>query len=180
MLSVCGGQSSMIMSESSKPALPHAEYARFESLREYDEMLGALIPTTQRIIRIFDRSLNVGYNSTGRCEQLREFLRGDPLNRLYVVLHDARSIERSCPRFAAVLQRFNHSAKVRQTPREARHLYDAFVIFDASHYLHRFHHDHMRFARGLNELDGTQQLLDRYTELWDASRPYSVASIAGL
>ena len=60
---------------------------------------------------------------------------------------------------------------MRQTPRWARHLYDPFVIFDASHYLHRFHYEHMRYARGLNELEGTQQLLDRFSELWEVSKP---------
>ena len=70
-----------------------------------------------------------------------------------------------------MLQHFSHVAKVRQTPRWARHVYDPFVIFDASHYLHRFHYERMRYARGLNELTGAQQLLDRYGELWDASKP---------
>jgi hypothetical protein len=151
-----------IMSSDPRPALPHAEYERFESARQYESMFDALIPTTQRVIRVFDKSLSASYNASARCELLRAFLRADPLNRLFVVLHETNTIDRLCPRFVAVLQRFSHSAKVRQTPRAARHLYDAFVIFDASHYLHRFHHEHMRYARGLNEIEGTQQLLERY------------------
>jgi hypothetical protein len=168
------------MSSTPHPALPHAQYARFESIREYEAMLDALVPTTQRNIRIFDKSLSGSYNTPVRCELLKQFLRSNPLNRLFVVLHEADTIERACPRFVGLLQAFSHAAKVRQTPRTARHLYDSFVIFDASHYLHRFHHDHMRYARGLNEIEGTQQLLDRYSELWEASAPYSPASVAGL
>jgi hypothetical protein len=168
------------MSSAQKPALPHAEYERFESSRDFESMLDELIPTSQRIIRIFDRTMPVSYNSALRCELLQTFLRSDPLNRLYIVLHEPESLERACPRFVRVLQRFGHSAKIRQTPADARHLYDTFVVFDASHYLHRFHHAHMRFARGRNEIDGVQQLLDRFGELWEASRPYTPASIAGL
>ncbi|MDB5921463.1 MAG: hypothetical protein JWN13_399 [Betaproteobacteria bacterium] len=168
------------MSPDPHPALPHTQYERFESGRQYEAMLDALIPTTQRVIRIFDKSLSTSYNAPARCELLREFLRADPLNRLFIVLHETNTIERLCPRFVGVLQRFGHSAKIRQTPRAGRHLYDAFVVFDASHYLHRFHYEHMRYARGLNEIDGTQQLLERYSELWDASTPYSPASVAGL
>jgi hypothetical protein len=54
------------------------------------------------------------------------------------------------------------------------------VIFDASHYLHRFHYQHMRFARGRNEVVGAQQLLDRYEELWEASKAASTTSVLGL
>ena len=61
-----------------------------------------------------------------------------------------------------------------------RHVYDPFVIFDASHYLHRFHHERMRFARGLNEFAGAQQLLDRYTELWEVSTPSAATTVLGL
>lgn len=168
------------MRSAQQPALPHAEYRRFESLREYEAMFDELIPQTQRVIRIFDKSLSASYNSPARCELLRQFLRADPLNRLYIVVHGAEDRERMCPRFVTLLQHFSHAAKVRQTPRAARHIYDPFVIFDASHYLHRFHHDHMRCARGLNELDGAQQLLERFGELWEASTPAVGASVLGL
>ncbi len=168
------------MSSTPPPALPHAEYQRFESMRQYEAMFDALIPQTQRVIRIFDRSLPAVYDASARCELLRLFLRADPLNRLFVVVHEARGLERDCPRFATLLQRYGHAASIRQTPRSAKHLYDPFVIFDASHYLHRFHYNHMRYARGLNELDGAQQLLDRYAELWDFSTPAAATGVVGL
>jgi hypothetical protein len=162
------------------PPLPHAQYERFESMRQYDEMLDELVPKTQRVIRIFDKALGPSYNMPARCGLLTTFLRADPLNRLFVVVHETQNLERGLPRLALLLQRFAHVAKVRQTPKWARHIYDPFVIFDASHFLHRFHHDHMRFARGLNDVDGAQTLLDRYAELWEASKPSPVASVTGL
>jgi hypothetical protein len=168
------------MNDKPQPALPHADYQRFESMRQYETMLDEMIPQTQRIIRIFDRSLSPAYNTPARCELLRQFLRADPLNRLFIVVHQPDSLERVCPRFVTLLQRHAHTAKVRQTPRSAKHLYDPFVIFDASHYLHRFHYDHMRYARGLNELEGTQQLLDRYNELWEVSTPAAASGVVGL
>jgi hypothetical protein len=162
------------------PALPHAQYERFESVRELEDMFDELIPHTQQVIRIFDRSLSARYNTPGRCERLRDFLRADPLNRLFIVVHDVESMPRLVPRFMTLLQRFSHVAKVRQTPRGVRHVYDPFVMFDASHYLHRFHHERMRFARGLNELAGAQQLLDRYSELWEVSTPAAATTVLGL
>ena len=168
------------MSSAPPSPLPHAVYERFESTREFDAMFEELIPLTQRVIRIFDKSVSERYNSPARCNLLGDFLRADPLNRLYLVLHEPESLARNCPRFATLLQRFGHIAKVRQTPRWARHIYDPFVIFDASHYLHRFHHQHMRFARGRNEVVGAQQLLDRYEELWEASKAAATTSVLGL
>jgi hypothetical protein len=168
------------MPSTSKPGLPHANYERFDSMRQYETMFDELIPRTQRVIRIFDRTLGASYNAPARCDLLRDFIRADPLNRLFVAVHDADTLPRVCPRFMALLQRYGHVAKVRQTPRSARHLYDPFVIFDASNYLHRFHHDHMRYARGVDDVDGTQQLLDRFEELWEASKPASAGGVVGL
>ena len=163
-----------------QPALPHARYERFESVRELEDMFDELIPRTQRVIRIFDKSLSARYNTLGRCGRLRDFLRADPLNRLLIVVHDLESMPRLVPRFVTLLQHFSHVAKIRQTPRGVRHIYDPFAIFDASHYLHRFHHERMQFARGLNEIAGAQQLLDRYSELWDVSTPAAATSVLGL
>lgn len=168
------------MSSAPQPPLPHAVYERFESTREFDAQFEALVPVTQRVIRIFDKSLSERYNAPARCNLLHDFIRADPLNRLYVVIHEPDSLARNCPRFVTLLHHFSHVAKVRQTPRWARHLYDPFIIFDASHYLHRFHYQHMRFARGQNEVVGAQQLLDRHEELWEASTAAAATSVLGL
>ena len=168
------------MSSAPQSPLPHATYERFESTREFDAQFEALVPITQRVIRIFDKSLSERYNAPARCDLLRDFIRADPLNRLYIVVHEPDSLARNCPRLVTLLHHFSHVAKVRQTPRWARHIYDPFIIFDASHYLHRFHYQHMRFARGQNEVVGAQQLLDRYEELWEASKAAAATSVLGL
>ena len=168
------------MSAIQPSGLPHAEYERFDSMRRFEAMFDELIGETQRVIRVFDRTLGASYNANARCDLVREFLRADPLNRLYVVVHQADGLERVCPRFMTLLQRYGHVAKIRRTPRAARHLYDPFVIFDGSHYLHRFHYDHMRYARGMNDVDGTRELVDRYTELWEVSKPVSTGGPVGL
>jgi hypothetical protein len=69
---------------------------------------------------------------------------------------------------------------IRQTLRVARHIYDPFVIFDASHYVHRFHYAHLRAAQGANDILGAQQLLDRFAEIWDASAAAVPATVSGL
>lgn len=165
---------------SAGPALPHAQYERFDGGAAYDRMFDELAAYTQRFIRVFDSALSPAYNTPARCDLLRAFLRGNPTSRLLIVLHDTSGVQRTCPRFVNLLQQWGHAVQVRQTPRSARRVYDAFSVFDASHYLHRFHADQMRFSRGTNELVGTQHLLERFEELWEVSTPAAATRVLGL
>ena len=163
--------------EMPEPALPLKEYRRFESFREYETLFDTLLTQTQTFIRVFDKSLPRAWNTSERNEVLRQFLRRDPANRLMIVVHDADNIDRELPRFADMLRDFSHAAKVRLTPKMAKHIYDPFIVFDASHYLHRFHHAHMRAAQGTHDVDGAIELLDRHAELWEVSSPISSSGV---
>ncbi len=160
--------------------LPNAEYRRFEGMREYEALIDQLIPQTQRTIRIFDRSLSRSYNSQQRFEALRRFLLASRANRLMIVLHETATVERDCPRMIDLLRQFATAVKINETLKLARQVYDPFVIFDATHYVHRFHYDHLRAAQGTNDVLGAQQLLDRYVEIWEASAPAVSANTTGL
>lgn len=160
--------------------LPNAEYRRFESMREYEAIINELIPRTQRIIRVFDRQLSQAWNAPGRCEALRQFLLASRPNRLLIVVHDAEPIERDCPRLVDLVRQFSGAVRIHETLKLAKEVYDPFVVFDANHYVHRFHYRFLRAAQGTNDLIGTQQLLDRYAEIWDASALAVRAQTSGL
>lgn len=160
--------------------LPHASYRRFDGMREYESVVDRLIPQTLRTIRIFDRSLGRSYNSPERFELLRQFLLASRVNRLMIALHDTGKLERECPRMLQLLHLFSHAVTIRETLRPAKLVYDPFVIFDGSHYVHRFHYDHLRAAEGTNDIIGTQQLIDRFNEIWEACGPPVSANVSGL
>jgi hypothetical protein len=160
--------------------LPHAQYRRFEGMREFEALLDDMIGQTQSVIRVFDKALSREYNSPRRHEALRQFLLASRSNRLMIVLHETDPIERQCPRVLDLARHFSSAVKIHQTLRPARHVYDPFVIFDATHYLHRFHYDHLRAAQGMNDVIGAQQLLDRFAEIWEASAPAIFADKTGL
>lgn len=174
------------MSDDKKPAvevtgnLPNAEYRRFEGLREYEEVIDALIPQTQRFIRVFDRSLSRNWTSPQRHEAVRQFLLASRLNRLLIVVHDAEPVERECPRMMDLVRQFSAAVRIHETLTPAKHVYDPFVVFDASHYVHRFHYKYLRAAQGTNDVIGAQQLLDRFAEIWDASTHAVTAGTSGL
>ena len=160
--------------------LPNAQYRRFEGVREYEELIDALIPQTQRAIRVFDKSLSRSWNSALRCEALRQMLLANRVNRLYIVVHDAEPIERECPRVVDLVRQFSAAVRIHETLAPAKHVYDPFIVFDSSHYLHRFHYRYLRAAHGANDLIGAQQLLDRYAEIWEASAHAVSAGTSGL
>jgi hypothetical protein len=160
--------------------LPNAEYRRFEGMREYEAVIDALIPQTQRIIRVFDQGLSRAWNSPERYEALRQFLLANRKNRLLIVVHDAEPIVRECPRTVELVRQFGTAVRIHETLVAAKQVYDPFVVFDAIHYVHRFHHRFLRAAQGTNDLLGAQQLIDRHAELWDASALAVSAGTSGL
>lgn len=162
------------------PTLPLTRYRRFESFKEYETLFDTLLSQTESIVRVFDNALPIAWNSAQRTTLLRQFLLRNPANRLYVILHDVSTIEHKLPRLVELNRNFTNAFKIRNTPQMARHLYDPFAIFDASHYLHRFHYAHMRAAIGIHDVDETQTLLDRYLELWEASKSITVGAPGGL
>lgn len=163
---------------------PNADYRRFESFREYDEIIDRTIPLTQSIIRVFDNTFDKtadrAWNSTARIELLRQFLLANRANRLLILLHDTRSLATECPRLITLAQHFTHACTIRETLRGAKHAADPFVIFDGSHYVHRFHHDHMRAAQGTHDAAGARQLIERFSEIQDCSGPPLAANVTGL
>lgn len=168
------------MPESTPEGNPLTRYRRFESFREYESLIDAITPRTESVIRVFERALPRSWNEGSRIELLRQFLLKNRTNKLLVVVHNTDNLQRELPRLIALTVHFGHAIKIRQTPAMAHHIYDPFVIFDASHYLHRFHHAHMRAAEGTHDVDGALQLLDRHAELWEVSTSVALASASGL
>jgi hypothetical protein len=160
--------------------LPNAEYRRFEGMREYEALIDNLIPQTQRTIRLFDRTLPRAWNASPRVEALRQFLLANRMNRLFIVVHDAEPVERECPRMVDLVRQFSAAVRIHATLTPAKHVYDPFVVFDSTHYVHRFHYRYLRAAHGANDLIGAQQLLDRYAEIWEASAHAVSAGTSGL
>ena len=160
--------------------LPNAEYRRFEGMREYEALIDGQIPQTQRFIRVFEHTLSPSWNSAARYEQLRQFLLADRGNRLLVIVHDADPIERERPRMVDLVRQFGTAVRIHQTLSLARHIYDPFVVFDANHYVHRFHYRFLRAAQGSNDLVGANELLDRFGEIWDSSALAVSAGTSGL
>lgn len=160
--------------------LPNTMYRRFEGMREYEALIEEMIPQTQQVIRIFDRRLSRDWNRSERIELLRQLLRKARENRLYIILHDCSKLAMEQPRLLELARQFGPACVIRETQKQAKKAYDPFVLFDGSHYLHRFHYDHLRAAQGLHDVVGNCQLLERFEQIAEYSGPPIPLGAAGL
>lgn len=149
-------------------------------VKEYQAALDRLLSRPQRQLRIFDVALARRFDTAARYELLRGFLLRSRANRIQVVLHDTSNLQRDCPRLMNLLRQFSHAIAVHETEAHAKKVYDPFAIADDRDHLHRFHHEDTRALLALDDPLGTQLLLDRFAELWEASAPAASATTLGL
>ena len=156
------------------------EHRSLEGSQEYDEAIDILLARPQRTLRIFDRQLGAGYNSVRRYELLRAFLLRSRANRLYIVVHDAATLARDCPRMMNLLRQFSSAITIHETEAQAKRACDPIALADERDYLHRFHYDHARALLALDDPQGAHELLQRFQEIWEASAPAVSATTLGL
>jgi hypothetical protein len=147
---------------------------------EYDAALDTVLTKARRSIRIFEHTLGRGYNSPQRFEMLRRFLLVNPRNRLQIVVHEPRAIDRNCPRILILLRLHSHSISIHETHSNAKSVYDPFTVVDDHSFVHRFHFDEMRGLLALDDPIGTHALAERFDEIWEASSATVSATTIGL
>ncbi len=149
--------------------------------QEYIAALDQLISQGHKTLRIFDYNLEGGgYESLSRAENLKRFLAASPSNRLFLVVHDAAFLSRSCPRLLELLKHYGHGFAVHETTDEAKGIYDPFAVADESHYVHRFHYRQDRAELALEDDVGAHGLIKRFEELWQASSPAAPVTTLGI
>jgi hypothetical protein len=147
---------------------------------EYEAALDTLFEQPGRVLRIFDRTLDSGYNSARRHDLLHRFLRASRAARIQIVVHDASNLARECPRMINLIREFSHAISFNETQPEAKRVYDPFAVVDERHYVHRFHYDGPRGLLALEEPHGARGFVQRFQEIWDASAPAVSGTTLGL
>ena len=147
---------------------------------EYEAAVDRVLAAATRNIRIFDHALGSAYNSPQRTERLRTFFLASRRNTLHIVLHDTRTMDRNCPRMMQMLRTYGHAISIHETHPTAKAVYDPFVIGDERCFVHRFHFDEMRGLAGFDDPLGTQEFIDRFMQIWEASSPAVSATTLGL
>jgi hypothetical protein len=156
------------------------EHRKIDGNAEYEAALDSLFARPGRLLRIFDRRLDIGYNTVSRNKLLRQFLLANSNNRIQIVLHDASGLHRDCPRLVNLLRQFSHAISINETEPEAKSVYDPFCVMDERDYVHRFHHDSARGVLALDDVATARVLAQRFEQIWEVSSPAPSATTLGL
>jgi hypothetical protein len=151
----------------------------FSSHAEFDAHLLAVIGHAHRTLQLFDPDFAVFKLGQSDVEAaLRAFLvRGGTLQ---LAMHNAELIEKSQPRFLHLLKDYNHKISCHITNRNLRHLTDSFCVGDGQHIVRRFHSDHMRGEACFYAPLSTEISLERFSGIWEESRPGLHPTTTGL
>ena len=157
------------------------QHTVLNSMAEYITALDTLCGLAQRNLLIFDKNFeDIGLNTLTREATLRRFLLTNPVNRLHLLTHDARSAVQYCPRLMSLLRQFSHSMHIYQTPKHLIHLSEPFAVADETHYARRFHFNEARGLLAQHDPEKARSLKSQFDEMWAASRPAMTATTLGL
>ena len=147
--------------------------------RNYEAALDMLIAAATSELLVFDQNFLKGdYAGQKRFELLYDFLSGNPLSKLTVILHDTQHFTNHCPKLFELLRLFGHKMTVYETNDAAKVAKDCFVVADKRHYLRRFHIDQARFKFAFDDEQMAASLLMRFDELLEETA--SVVSVTRL
>ena len=142
-----------------------------------DELIGL----ARRTIRVFEIDLAAtGWNDASRNDRLAAFLRGSRQARLDIITHDARHIERECPRLCALLRRFGSAVTILSTGSDEHDATDPLLLVDERHFLHRFQIDDSRAVLGIDRPAAAKALVQRFDTLWASGEPGLAGTVLGL
>ena len=160
---------------------PQPERCALSTRREYRDALARLIGLAQRELRIFDPDFSdLEINSPQTYELLRAFMLRGRNNRLYIVVHDTGYIRNDCPRLLNLLRQFSDRMFIHQTQGEATSAQDSLVLADKLHFVRRPVQAQPRATLRLNDVQESQGMHLRFSEIWDNSFPAVSATTSGL
>lgn len=162
------------------PPVAVAGYQRFDTLADYRVAIDQVLARATREIFFFDTALAADFDRPERIERLRSFLAARSSNRLVILLHDAGSATRTCPRLCALLRRFSEGVSIRQTLESARAASDPLLVVDASHAVRRLHFSQPRSVLMTDDPGAVRPLLERIQQIHEASEPAVSATVLGL
>ena len=151
----------------------------FATKAEFEAQFRTCIAASRMNLRLFDPDFAVfPLGSSDVDAALRGFLVGG--GTLQLALHKSNHIERHYPRFLRLLRDYQHRIECRITSPRLHHLTDSFCIGDGVHIVRRFHSDHMRGEAVFDSPQATEVARERFTGIWEESKPTLHPTTTGL
>ena len=96
------------------------------------------------------------------------------------MLHEVDNVVRDCPRLVSMMRSRSGAISIHQTLPDAHGVYDPFAVADERDFVHRFHYDDARSVLALDDPHGARQFVERFEEIFTASRLAAAATPLGL
>ncbi|MFV5215680.1 hypothetical protein ACLIIZ_18315 [Azonexus caeni] len=152
-----------------------------ESWTDYLAAVDRLLPLARRQLCIYDEDLaRLGLENSGRQEHLGQLLTNAKEQPLRIALRDGAHFQNRSPRLQRLLTPWMHRAEVRQTPPDLAGLRDSMIIVDARHALVRLEKNLPRSVLLIDDTLGVMPYLERFEEIWQASRKNLLQTPLGL
>lgn len=152
-----------------------------ESWTDHQAAIDRLLPLATRQLWIYDENLaSLGLENTARLAQLNRLLVSTKDQPLRVALREGEHFAARSPRLKSLLTPWAHRVEIRQPPGELAHLRDALFIVDARHALIRLDKDLPRSVLLIDETAELGPYLQRFEEIWQASRKNLLQTPLGL
>jgi len=152
-----------------------------ESWTDYLAAVDRLLPLAKRQLCIYDDDLaQLGLENSSRQEHLGQLLANAKEQPLRIALRDGAHFQNRSPRLQRLLTPWMHRAEVRQTPPDLAGLRDSMIIVDARHALVRFEKALPRSVLLIDDSVGVMPYLERFEEIWQATRKNLLQTPLGL
>jgi hypothetical protein len=169
------------MSDSADTAAPPAPtYRRFDTIGEYWTAVDEVLGRARREVLLFDTSIGPAFDRPHRIALLNVFLAAARTSRLRIMLHDAQSVPRDCPRLCSLLRQFGEKVSINQTLHDARSATDPLLVVDALHAVRRIHYTQPRSVMITDDPVAVRPLHDRLRQIHEASEPAVAPTVLGL
>lgn len=161
--------------------LPVSTSMLITGMQESRNAIDRVFGSAQKIIRIFENDLSdSGYKHPGRIRLLERFLLKNRNNKLQIVLHDTRTLDRDCARLMALFRRHSDAFSIKRTTDAAKHASDSLIVADSNSAWHRLHRDHPQATYVIGESPDMLLLIQRFNEIWESSETAAGAFTLGL
>jgi hypothetical protein len=148
------------------------QISQFDTHTEFSALIRQCLARASCRIQLFDPDFSRWpLSSVDVIDTLRHFLRSGTPGRLQLAMHHAAHLEQHCPRFVALLTEYSHAIECRVTPKYLRLLTDSFCVSDDINTVRRFHANHFRGEAAFDSTAGGVNCVERFSAIWDESRP---------
>ena len=133
---------------------------------DHDRSLHCILELAKHSLRIFDEDLSkLKLENAENASLLQRLLASERHHSVQILLKNADTVQRNCPRLMKLLRQYPESMTITQCPQHLASLSEALLIADDNHALVRFHMDNVRCKAIIGSTDECIPYLLRFEEI---------------